>query len=275
MNRSPFQKAVSLAAQFREIRAKREPGSIRSGVALAAMNPEATRCPIFLKKADAGELYVYESIGADWYGGGLTAKRVNEALAEMKGVKILNVFINSEGGDVFEAKAIFTNLKRFDAEKVVHVDGIAASAATLIAMAGDKIITAPVATWMVHEAWSVAMGRAEDMRKMANLLELENGTIAETYAAQTGGTVEAMLELMATETWMNAQTALDKGFTDEISSDDTGDEGSADGANASAGASSALVAASAETARVLSGVTQAQLMRARADMHRRRTPAAS
>jgi ATP-dependent Clp protease protease subunit len=177
----------------------------------------------FTENATKGELYIYEVIGEDWWtGGGVTAKKVVEALDAMKGVKTLDVYINSEGGDVFEAKAIFENLKRFGAEKTVHVDGIAASAATFIAMAGDTIITAPAATWMVHEAWSVALGRAEDMRAMADVLDMENRAIAETYATRTGQPVDEMLALMAAETWMNAREARDRGFTDEIARQDEG-----------------------------------------------------
>lgn len=220
MNTPLAKKASLLAAQFRTLRAgARGP---RADAARAVL--EKKSAPIFAKKGDAGELYVYEQIGENWYGDGLTAKRVKDALAELGAVKTLNIFINSEGGDVFEAKAILTNLRRHSSEKVVHIDGLAASAATLIAMAGDKIITSPVATWMVHEAWTIALGRAEDMRATADLLDLENTTIAETYAAQTGSTVEEMLALMEAETWMNAQTALDKGFTDEISKGEDDEE---------------------------------------------------
>lgn len=248
MNRA-FAKAHGIANRFRALAGKR---------------------PLFAKKGDdRGELYIYETIGADWWtGGGITGKSVKDALAEMKGVKSLDIFINSEGGDVFEAKAIYTNLLRFDAEKVVHVDGIAASAATFIAMAGDKIITSPVATWMVHEAWSMAMGRAADMRAMADLLDLENRTIAETYAKQTEGTVDEMLALMDAETWMNAQTALDKGFTDEIAEDDTGDD---EEAEPSTSKTSALIAAAAATQERIRSVSPASLLVARAEMRRRDT----
>jgi len=169
---------------------------------------------------DRGQLYIYEAIGVDWWtGGGITGDSVRQALDAMKGAKALDVFINSEGGDVFEAKAIYTQLKRFTGEKVIHIDGIAASAASFIAMAGDKVISEPVATWMIHEAWSMAAGRAADMRAMADVLDLENGTLAETYAKQTDLSVAKLREMMAAETWMNAQEALDLGFCDEIAAD--------------------------------------------------------
>lgn len=174
------------------------------------------------KDTSIGHLYVYSVIGSSWFEEGVTANAVKDALAAMSGVKTLNIFINSEGGDVFEAKAIYSLIKRFStdnsAEIVVHIDGLAASAATFIAMAGDKIITSPAATWMVHEAWTVAMGNAADLRDSADLLDMMNEDIANIYATRTGRSVEEMRDLMAKETWMNAEQALKEKFTDEIAS---------------------------------------------------------
>lgn len=227
------------------------------------------------KPADAavGELFIYEAIGWDcWTGSGITGKTVAEALDALKGVKTLNVYINCEGGDVFEAKAIYSQLKRFDAEKVVHIDGIAASAATFIAMAGDKIITSPVATWMVHQAWSGAMGRAEDMRAMADLLDLENGIIAQTYASRTGGTPDEMLALMSAApdgTWMDAAKALELGFTDEIGPAD--DEDETDDAEAPSNRSKAAAALALTQRRLNNALSDRMAAKAAAktDMHRR------
>ncbi len=220
-------------------------------------------------KADlVGEMFIYEQIGVDWWTGeGITGKSVSDALESMKGVKTLNIYINSPGGEVFEAAAIYSLLTRFEAKKVVHIDGIAASAATFIAMAGDRIVCSPVATWMVHEAWCMAAGPAGDLRAVADRLEMLNGTIAETYAKVTGGTVAEMLKLMAAETWMNAQDAVDKGFAHEISEDPA--EPSAAAASATKAPAVALVEAT--QARIKS-VSAGQLMSARADMHRRDQP---
>lgn len=173
-----------------------------------------------------GNLYIYAMIGSSWFEEGVTAEGVRQALDGLRGVKTLNIFINSEGGDVFEAKAIYTQLKRFAAEKVVHIDGLAASAATFIAMAGDRIVTSPAATWMIHEAWTVAMGNAGDLRDSADLLEMINEDIAKLYADRTGKDISTVRELMAAETWMTAQEALDLGFTDEIATfaDDAEDD---------------------------------------------------
>lgn len=176
---------------------------------------------IFAKGPDlkAGSLYIYDEIMPEWWPaewGGLKASTVVKALEDLRGVKTLNVYINSPGGDVFGGKAILTNLQRFEGEKVVHVDGIAASAATFIAMAGDRIVTASHANWMIHEASSMAFGRAEDMRAQAEVLDLANRDMAELYAKQTGKSVDEMLEAMAAETWFSAAEALDFGLTDEV-----------------------------------------------------------
>jgi ATP-dependent Clp protease protease subunit len=258
----PFAKAKAIADRFRALG---EAGDRPRSRLLGTHKNGAPQS----KSEQVGELFIYETIGFDWWsGGGITGQSVKEALDAMEGVKTLNIYINSEGGDVFEASAIFTHLKRFAAEKVVHVDGIAASAATFIAMAGDKIITSPVATWMVHQAWTMAMGRAEDLRATADLLDLLNQTIAETYAARTGGTVEEMLALMGAPpdgTWMNAASALELGFTDEIGVEAAPEE------SAAASKKSPIEAIAALTQERIMNSAGKQLT-ARAEMHRRDHP---
>ncbi len=208
---------------------KPKPAGLQRAHRIAAKHTAAVGTRPLFRAADEtkGNLYVYETIGGfDWWTGeeGLTAKRVADALAAMAGVKTLDIFINSGGGDIFEATAILAQLNRFKGEKVVHIDGIAASAATLIAMAGDTIITAPAATWMIHEVSAMAWGRASELRALADLLELENKTFAETYAARTGRTSEEILGWMAAETWMNAAEAKERGFTDEIAEASSNDD---------------------------------------------------
>jgi ATP-dependent Clp protease protease subunit len=221
---------------------------------IALRHREATKRPLFeaKKEGDRAQLYIYEAIGQDfWTGEGVTAKRVRDALAGFADAKVLDVFINSPGGDIFEAKAIHSQLLRFAGEKVIHVDGIAASAATFIAMAGDKIITAATATWMIHEVSAIAFGRAEDMRAMADLLEKENCIYAETYAKRTGGKVDEILALMNAETWMNAEEAKASGFTDEIADAETQPE-------AAAAARNPVIAVAAQTSSVVELARQRQ-----------------
>jgi len=171
-------------------------------------------------------LYIYDVIGVDWWtGGGVTAKSVQQALEGMKGATALDVYVNSPGGDIFEGKAIKAQLDRFPGEVVMHVDGIAASAASFIAMAGRRIITAPAATWMIHEVWTGTVGTAADMRATADVLDMENATYAEVYAKRTGQSVDDVRAWMASETWMSASDAKARGFTDEISEAETSDSG--------------------------------------------------
>lgn len=177
-------------------------------------------------KDASGELYIYEMIGAGFFGDGITASSVKDALDKVRGVKALNIYVNSEGGDVFEGKAIHNLLKRFDAEKTLYVDGICASIATHIAMAADRVVTAANATWMIHEAWSLAMGSAKDLRAMADVLEKETLSLAETYVGKTGKkcSLSELQQMMADETWMNAKEALKCGLSDAIGEEPDGDE---------------------------------------------------
>lgn len=209
----------------------KQPTWLQMALQLAARHQQASGRSGFSAEADGqrGKLYLYEAIGEDfWTGGGITGKSVVEAIEKLKvaGAKALDVFINSPGGDIWEAKAIYAAIRRFDGERVMHVDGIAASAATFIAMAGDQIITQPWGTWMIHEVRGFAWGRAQEMRDTAAVLDQENGTFAETYAKRTGQTVADVLGWMNAETWMNAAQAKERGFTDEIA-EETDDEGEA------------------------------------------------
>lgn len=197
--------------------------------ALAVQHRQATGTPSFRAEVSGGRasLYIYDVIGEDWWtGGGVTAKSVQQAIDGMKGASALDVYINSPGGDIFEGKAIYAQLRRFAGERVVHVDGIAASAASFIAMAGDRIVTSPAATWMIHEVWARTSGTAADFRSMADVLDMENTIFAETYAKRSGQSVEDVRAWMAAETWMSASEAKSRGFTDEIA------EAEASGSNA-------------------------------------------
>lgn len=191
-------KAHGIAAR---IRAERGAGSMRCEAAQAGAR---------------GELFLYGIIG-DFWGEGITARGVADALAALKGVTALDIRMSSEGGDIFEAAAIYTLLARFPAaDRVVHVDGIAASAATFVAMAGSKVVMSPAATWMVHNPWTFAVGDAGELRSVADRLDLEAGIIAGRYAEKTGKPVDRMRELMTAETWLNAEQTVAEGFADEV-----------------------------------------------------------
>ena len=172
------------------------------------------------KKEECADLYIYDEIGSSPFGGGISGTMVAERLQELKGCKSLNVYVNSPGGSVFEGKAIYALLKRCEMKVTCVVDGIAASAASFICCAGDRIVTMPQATWMIHRAMGGAFGFSDDLRATADVLDLESRNIASIYAERTGRSVDEMLSLMAAETWMDAARAKELGFTDEIGEDD-------------------------------------------------------
>jgi ATP-dependent Clp protease, protease subunit len=179
-------------------------------------NAAAERKPLALVRADVGTdatLYVYDVIDSYW---GVSAQMVAQAIAGLGADVTLHVRINSPGGDVFEARAMKSLLDQCPCHVVTHVDGLAASAATTVAMAGDEIVMAEGAYFMIHNAWSIAIGSKEDMLDMAKLLEKMDGTIAADYAQKTGQSLDAVAALMDEETWMTAQEALDAGFVDTI-----------------------------------------------------------
>jgi ATP-dependent Clp protease protease subunit len=203
--------------------------------------------------AQAGTLYLYDQIGGDCFNEGIMAKDVVAAIEQMKakGCKTLNVRIASEGGDVFEGKAIYEALKRCNMDTVAFNDSIAASAASFIAMGCKRSVSAPQATWMIHRAWSMALGNAEDLRDTANILEIEDRNIAAMYAEKTGKTPDECLALMSAESWFNAEQAKALGFADEIARDDDGgdSDGDSDGESASAKAVIKLAAVTQERIR--------------------------
>jgi ATP-dependent Clp protease protease subunit len=173
------------------------------------------------KKGEDADLFIYEPIG-DSFWGGVSAKAVQDALGEMKGADVLNVYINSEGGDVFQGVAIKTAIERFSAKKkVVTVDGLAASAASMVAMAGTEIIMAPSAMMMIHEAWGMAIGNAADLRQTADLLDkVTQDSVLKSYE-RTGQTEAQLREWMQAETWMNADEAIARGFADRKTDEDS------------------------------------------------------
>lgn len=165
---------------------------------------------------DIVEILIYDIIGFDfWTGGGITAQNFAKELNEISASKI-RVRIHSEGGDAFDGLAIFNALRRHKAEIEVHIDGLAASAAATIAMAGDEIFIAENAFLMIHRSWIFHAGNAVDMIEMAELLNKLDESIAGDFASKSGMKRSDVLQLMTAETWMNSAEALSEGFVDEI-----------------------------------------------------------
>lgn len=160
----------------------------------------------------SAEVRIYEEIGA-W---GVTANQFANDLAALGELQTIAVRINSPGGDVFDAMAIYNALQRHPARVVTHIDGLCASAATVVALAGDEIRMAENGTFMVHEPWTVTLGDAEHHQRNADLLDQIAGQIVDIYTRRSGMTAEAVRELMQSETWMTAAEALDAGFVDIV-----------------------------------------------------------
>ena len=160
-------------------------------------------------------VYLYDVIVDDDYWGGISAQTLLSQIQAVQG-DTLHLRINSPGGDVFAARVVEQALRECKPRVVVHIDGLVASAATFLAMAGDETIVAPGGMMMIHRAWTLACGNADDLMDMAAIMEKVDTTIAETYAAKTGKDVGELMALMTAETWMTAQEALDMGFVDAI-----------------------------------------------------------
>lgn len=170
-----------------------------------------------LAKRDRGEIYLYGPIGADWFGDGVSAKMFSDDLKGLGAVTTIDVRINSEGGDVFAGKAMYSLLNEHKAKIIVHIDGLAASAASFIAMAGDEIIISEGAYVMIHDAYGGARGRAKDLRDYADLLDSVNASIVDTYVARTKNDASTIRKWMDEETWMSGKEAVERGFADKLS----------------------------------------------------------
>lgn len=155
-------------------------------------------------------VYIYEEIGY-W---GVTASDFVVALAQISGD--FDLHINSPGGDVFDGVAIYNALLNHDGQVAVHIDGLAASAASFIAMAGDTIEIAKTAQMMIHDASGLAWGNAAEMKSMAELLDKASDNIAGIYADRAGGSVESWRELMRAETWYVGQEAVTAKLADQL-----------------------------------------------------------
>jgi ATP-dependent protease ClpP protease subunit len=186
---------------------------VREGVRLATQTVAATEVDeVDFVEAD---LFIYDVIdgwGGDW---GVSAMDVVNLLNAYEG-DVLNVRLNSPGGDFFEGVAILNALQRHPATVHVYVDGLAASAASVIAMAGDKRVMGLGAQLMVHEASTIAMGTAADMLKTAEMLEQTNDDIAALYAQCAGGEVADWRQKVAAETWFTATSAVECGLATEM-----------------------------------------------------------
>jgi ATP-dependent Clp protease protease subunit len=172
----------------------------------------------FKARGTSGEIWLYDQVGESFWGEGISAKQFQKELTAMGKVASINLHINSPGGDVFDGLAIYNQLKSHPARVVVDVDGLAASIASVIAMAGDEIRMASNAMMMIHNPHGMAVGDSTEMQRVAALLGQVKGSLSSTYAARTGQKPAQLDAWMDDETWMSADTAVQYGFADAITS---------------------------------------------------------
>lgn len=183
--------------------------------------------PLAAVADDENTVTIYDVIGEDmWTGGGFTAKRMSAALRSI-GKNDVTVKVNSPGGDMFEGIAIYNLLREHPAKVTIDVMGWAASAASIIAMAGDEIRMGLGTFMMVHNAWGVVVGNRHDMRDAAKLFDGFDAAIADIYEARTGMKRAAIEKLMDAETFMGPSQAVENGFADVVMEDLTADSGEA------------------------------------------------
>jgi ATP-dependent protease ClpP protease subunit len=175
--------------------------------------------------ASTATIYVYDEIGY-W---GVTASDFVAELTQLN-VASIDVHLNSPGGEIFDGMAIYEALRAHPAQVTTYVDSLAASIASVIAMAGDRIVIAPFGEMMIHDGSGLCIGNAADMVEMAELLDRQSNKIAAVYAARAGGTVEEWRALMTAETWFSAAEAVEAGLADEVSGATAGTDGTNDGA---------------------------------------------
>ena len=178
---------------------------------LMADNP--TRSQIRVDAAaDEATIYVYDVIDDYW---GISAQAFAEAMVAAAG-KTVNLRINSPGGDVMAARAMVTAVRGHAGKVVAHIDGLAASAASFLALSAAEVRMTQGAFLMIHQAWTISMGNAADLREMADLLEKIDAAIAADYQRKTGKSAEQVQAWMAEETWFSADEARAEGFVDTV-----------------------------------------------------------
>lgn len=174
-----------------------------------------------------GEIRLYGDIGDPswWNPNSVGAREFNDELDEIRDVEVLTIRINSSGGEVFAGIAIYNSIKNHSATvKKVYIDGIAASIASIIAMAGTEIIM-PINAWlMIHNPSSGVIGTAEEMRKRADTLDKLRDSLIDTYMERSNLSKDEIIQMLDIETWLSAEEALEKGFITKIDKEEIGGE---------------------------------------------------
>jgi ATP-dependent Clp endopeptidase proteolytic subunit ClpP len=167
------------------------------------------------KASDAADVYIYDEIGY-W---GITAQDFVRDLQDIK-TSAITLHLNTPGGEVYDSIAIYNALLDHRAVVTVRIDALAASGGSIIAQAGDRRVAARNSTVMIHDAWGLSIGNAEEMRDMAERLDKISDNVASIYAERAGGDVADWRDAMLAETWYDATEALDAGLVDEVDNRD-------------------------------------------------------
>lgn len=174
--------------------------------------PEAKAKIEIKAEGDEATVYIYDVID-DWYG--VNAAEFVKAVRDLDAATI-HVRINSPGGQVFDARTMATALKQHPSKVVAHIDGLAASAATTIAMAADEVHISQGGFFMIHNAWMLSVGNSDELRTDAGLLDQVDNSIVGDYVARSGQSDEQIRDWMKAETWFSAEEAKAAGFVDVI-----------------------------------------------------------
>jgi ATP-dependent Clp endopeptidase proteolytic subunit ClpP len=166
------------------------------------------------RKAD-NEILIFDVIGADFFGEGITAMSVMDDLRRMQGEDV-TVRINSPGGDVFEGLAIHNALRRHTGKVTVVVDALAASAAAIVAVAGDVVQIVDNGTFMIHSVWTFVVGNAIELRAEASILDKIDEGLVTTFVRKTGKTAAAIRKALSFDNFMTAEEAVAFGLIDSI-----------------------------------------------------------
>ena len=185
------------------------------------------------QKADAPdnlELYIYGNVegdGYDWWTdeeipSETSANTFRDQLAQHQNASQIDIYINSYGGSVFEGTAIYNQLKRHPAKKIVHIDGFACSIASVIAMAGDEVIMPRNALMMIHNVWQYVCGNSAELRKAADNLDVINDSSMQAYLLRAGDKLDkkTLAKMMDDETWLSASDCIKYGLADRYADED-------------------------------------------------------
>jgi ATP-dependent protease ClpP protease subunit len=165
---------------------------------------------------DAAVIRIFGDVGDSFWGDSVSAQAFAQELDDLGDVKALEVRLNSPGGDMFDGVAIYNTLRNHPARVTAYVDGLAASAASVIAMGADEVVMGTGSQLMIHDAWVISAGNADEMRSQAAVMDQLSDSMADIYAERAGGTAAEWRDAMRAESWYGADEAVDAGLADRI-----------------------------------------------------------